>query len=115
MPPKISDRLAALKQKQEALAKQMSVLQQKEKAEARKRDTRRKIIVGGLVLGYMEKDPAFADLVRGLIAKGVTRPHDVAAVVELLPPELVAALLAAPAANASAPAPQEEFRQAAAR
>jgi len=97
MPPKISDRLAVLKQKQEAIAKQMAALQQKEKSEARKKDTRRKIIVGGLVLAYMEKDPAFADVVRGLIQHGVTRPHDVEAVAGLLPennappaPQLVA-------------------------
>lgn len=85
MPPKISERLTALKQKQEALARQVNALQQKEKAEARKLDTRRKIIVGGLVLGYMEKDPSFADVVRGLIQHGVTRPHDLAAVAGLLP------------------------------
>jgi hypothetical protein len=72
----------------------MSALQQKEKAETRKRDTRRKIIVGGLVLAYIEKDPAFADKIRELIAGGVTRPHDVAAVADLLP------------ANNAPPAPQ---------
>jgi hypothetical protein len=94
MPPKISDRLAALKQKQEAIARQVNALQQKEKSESRKRDTRRKIIVGGLVLAYMEKDPAFADVVHGLIRHGVTRPHDVEAVAGLLPE------------NSAAPAPQ---------
>jgi hypothetical protein len=97
MPPKISDRIKALKEKQDALAKQVNALQQREKSEARKRDTRRKIIVGGLVLAYMEKDPAFADVVRGLVKHGVSRPHDLAAVSGLLPedhappaPQLVA-------------------------
>jgi len=119
MPPKISDRLAALKQKQEAIAKQMAALQQKEKAEGRKRDTRRKIIVGGIVLAYMEKDPAFADVVHGLIRQNVARPHDVAAVADLLPADVVAKLAAPPepASNTDAPkaeSPSVDFRKMAA-
>ena len=41
----------------------LNTLEQKSKTEARKRDTRRKIIVGGAVIAQMEKDQTFADAV----------------------------------------------------
>lgn len=42
----------------------------------RKRDTRRKIIAGGLALKHMEFDPAFAETMRKLIREQVERPED---------------------------------------
>ena len=47
----ISGRIAQLKQKQEQLARRLNALEQKEKSQTRKLDTRRKIIVGGAVVG----------------------------------------------------------------
>ena len=49
----ISGRIAQLKQKQEQLARRLNALEQKEKSQTRKLDTRRKIIVGGAVLGVI--------------------------------------------------------------
>jgi len=49
MPADISKRIAQLKQKQEQLAHRLNALEQKEKSQTRKLDTRRKIIVGGAV------------------------------------------------------------------
>lgn len=80
----IDARIAAEKAKIERAAQKLNALQQKAKSETRKRETRQKIIVGGLVLAYMEKDPSFADRIRDLIAGGVIRPHDREAVGELL-------------------------------
>jgi hypothetical protein len=81
----ISKRIAQLKQKQEQLARRLNALEQKEKSEARKLDTRRKIIVGGVVLSEMQKDQFLADLIQDLLARYVARPNDRAALADLLP------------------------------
>ena len=82
----ISGRIAQLKQKQEQLARRLNALEQKEKSQTRKLDTRRKIIVGGAVLSEMHKDPEFAAVVRALLLRYVARPNDRAAVADLLAP-----------------------------
>ena len=82
----ISGRIAQLKQKQEQLARRLNALEQKEKSQTRKLDTRRKIIVGGAVLSEMHKDPEFAAVVRALLLRYVARPNDRAAVADLLTP-----------------------------
>ena len=82
----ISERIAYLKQQREKLGQKLNKLEQKEKSQARKLDTRRKIIVGGAVLAEMLKDPDFASLVRTLLARYVARPNDRQAVADLLPP-----------------------------
>lgn len=91
-----ASKIAALKSKKQQLAKRLSALEQKEKTDARKRETRQKIIVGGLVLAHMQKDEGFARVVRGLLVEHVTRPHDREAVAELLN--------AAPGASGAKPA-----------
>ena len=58
----VEERIARIKQQREALAQRLNALEQKSKSEARKRDTRRKIIVGGAVIAQMEKMPDFANL-----------------------------------------------------
>ena len=63
----ISGRIAQLKQKQEQLARRLNALEQKEKSQTRKLDTRRKIIVGGAVVAEMQKDPEFASVVRAAL------------------------------------------------
>jgi hypothetical protein len=85
MPPPLSDRIAALKAKQDQLAARLKPLEAKAKLEDRKRDTRRKIIVGGTVLAAMEKDQAFAAGVAALLARWVERPNDRAVIADLLP------------------------------
>ena len=82
----ISGRIAQLKQKQEQLARRLNALEQKEKSQTRKLDTRRKIIVGGAVLSEMHKDPEFAAVVRAMLLRYVARPNDRAAVADLLTP-----------------------------
>ena len=82
----ISERIAQLKQKQEQLARRLNALEQKEKSQTRKLDTRRKIIVGGAVVAEMHKDAEFAAVVRALLLRYVARPNDRAAVADLLAP-----------------------------
>ena len=55
----VDERIARIKQQREALAQRLNALEQKSKSEARKRDTRRKIIVGGAIIAQMEKVPDF--------------------------------------------------------
>lgn len=43
---------------------------------ARKRDTRRKIIVGGLALKHADLDPKFGEALKKLIQEHVKRPED---------------------------------------
>jgi len=50
----------------------------------RKRDTRRKVITGAVVLAHAARDPAFRQIVRVLLQEHVTRPIDRAALADLL-------------------------------
>jgi hypothetical protein len=81
----VSEQLAAIRAKQAVLAVRENKLQQKAKVEARKLDTRRKIIVGGAVLAHMDKHPDFAKTMTGILAASVGRPIDRAVVADLLP------------------------------
>ena len=76
--PKLTDaeRLAALKQKKAALESQIAKLTAKEKAEERKLDARRKIIVGGAVMAHAKIDAAFGHALRQVLKAAVTREAD---------------------------------------
>jgi hypothetical protein len=86
MPKPIDDRIAALKAKKEKLAAQLNTLQAKSKVADRKRDTRRKIIIGGAVLAALEKDRSIAPTVTRFLAAHVTRPKDREVIADLLAP-----------------------------
>ena len=85
MPSALELRIASIKAKKDALGARLNVLEAKAKNEDRKRDTRRKIVVGGAVLAAMEKDGVLAMRVRELLARSVTRPHDREVLADLLP------------------------------
>lgn len=72
----ITDKIAALKARQEELAAQLSALTAKAKVEDRKRDTRRKIVIGGAILAALETDTGLADTLRRVLTAHVTRPMD---------------------------------------
>jgi len=80
----ITDKIAALKARQEELAAQLSALTAKAKVEDRKRDTRRKIVIGGAILAALETDTALADTLRRVLTANVTRPMDRDVVSDLL-------------------------------
>jgi hypothetical protein len=102
MPKPVAERIAALKQKQEKLAARLNTLSAVAKKEDRKRDTRRKIVVGGSVLLAMEKDPILAERVKAALAQTVGRPIDREVVADLLPPSPAGAAGMAALAAASA-------------
>lgn len=82
----ISERLASIKAQQEKLAAKERQLEAKDRSEQRKRETRRKIVVGAAVLTAIEKDPAFAHSVMRILAASVGRAQDKEVIADLLPP-----------------------------
>jgi len=70
------NRLEALKKKQDQLKAQIAALEAREKLAERKRDTRRKIVVGGAVLAHAALHPAFAAELASVLRTAVTRDSD---------------------------------------
>lgn len=60
---KKSKRLELLKKKQEQLKNQIQLLEASEKARERKRDTRRKILIGAYYFDKAKKDEEFGKIV----------------------------------------------------
>ena len=85
MPKDYADRIAKIQEQRKKLDARLNTLSQKASAEARKRDTRRKIIVGGAVISQIEKHPDFAALVGKLLDASVGRQSDRDAIADLLP------------------------------
>ena len=81
----LPDRIADLKSRQKQLADQLNSLEAKARTEERKRDTHRKIVVGGAVLEEIGHDEALARKVRELLAKRTLQPKDREALADLLP------------------------------
>jgi exonuclease III len=82
----VSERIAKIKAKKEQLAAKLSKLEASEKAVTRKRDMRRKIIVGGALLAAIEKDSLLASRIRSVLGDQVTNPKDREFIADLLPP-----------------------------
>lgn len=59
-------------------------LRQNFRKAGRRLDTRRKIVIGGMVMAAMKDDPQFRAQISALLRERVTRPLDVAAVAEWL-------------------------------
>jgi len=60
------------------------LLEAEEKTAERKRDARRKIIVGGAVLAHAALHPAFAAELRSVLQAAVTRDKDKEAIADLI-------------------------------
>ena len=80
----ISEQIANLKAQKEKLAARLNTLEAKAKQDNRKRDTRRKIVVGAAVLAAFDHEPALAAQVRKVLAAFVTRPNDKSVIADLL-------------------------------
>lgn len=74
--PPMSKRREKLEKRKAQIEAQLDDISAREKAQARKDDTRRKIIIGGLVMARMEKDADFKATIDALIERGVTRAVD---------------------------------------
>lgn len=79
-----SEKIATLKARQEKLAAQLNALTAKAKQEDRKRDARRKIVIGGAILAAIENDPSLAEMISLALALNVTRPADLEVIADLL-------------------------------
>jgi hypothetical protein len=79
----VAELIARLKGKGQKLGLRLNSPERE--AKDRKLDTRRKIVVGGVVIAEMEKDPDFANAIQTLLLRYVGRPHDRRAIAELLP------------------------------
>jgi hypothetical protein len=82
----VQTRINRIKEKREALAQRLNTLERQAKTAERKRDTRRKIIIGGAVLVHLDKDPAFAASIRSLLGASVGRINDREVIADLLAP-----------------------------
>jgi hypothetical protein len=97
----LTDKIAALKARQEKLALQLTTLSTKARQEDRKRDTRRKILVGGAILAAIDSDTGLADMVRLVLDMSATRPADREMLADLLKPARPADTRPAAADNAA--------------
>lgn len=69
-----AEKIADLEKKEAQIRAQLNREKSKLKDDERKRDTRRKIIVGALALEH--KDSTFQETLRRLLNQYVTKPHD---------------------------------------
>jgi len=78
MAPRKSDeeRLEELLKKKEQLKNQIQAKEAKLRKKDRARDTRRKVVMGGMVFAHMEHDPEFKAMIWGLAERLVTRRLD---------------------------------------
>lgn len=69
---------------EDQLAARLQLIANAEKAKARKRDARRKIVAGAALLAEAAHDPAVRQVVRAVLQARVTRPLDRAVIADLL-------------------------------
>jgi hypothetical protein len=79
----LDEQLASLKQKKEAIEKQLSAVETRKKETDRKLDTRRKIIVGGALITHSEIDSDFRQAMQSALQKAVA-PKDRPLVADLI-------------------------------
>ena len=79
-----AEKIAALKAQKEKLVARIVREEGKARGIERKRDTRRKIVVGAAVLMAIEKDADLAQRVRQLLAAQVGRANDREVIADLL-------------------------------
>jgi hypothetical protein len=84
MPKNYGEQIEKLKAQRQKIERRLNTLEQKAIDKGHKRDTRRKIIVGGAVLAEMQIDADFANVIQGLLARHVERPNDREAITDLL-------------------------------
>lgn len=76
MRPSNQNRIESLRSRRAQIDAELARLEAKAKGEARKADTRRKILLGAVVMQEMISDPSLEKLVMDLVAKNLVRPRD---------------------------------------
>jgi hypothetical protein len=71
-----AERKRLLEEQKKKIEARLEALSAREKLAERKRDTRRKVIVGAAVLAHAEIDPAFAAELKRVLRRAVQRPAD---------------------------------------
>jgi hypothetical protein len=69
-------KLAALLEREAAIKAKIAALQSREKAQARKDETRLKILVGAAFLADAELNPATGDIIREVLQRAITLDRD---------------------------------------
>jgi len=72
----MSTKLEKLKQQQEKIKAQIQKEEAKKKIQNRKFDTRRKILIGAVVMERMKKDRALSEKVKKILTESLTRDND---------------------------------------
>lgn len=76
MRPSNQNRIESLRSRRAQIDAELTRLEAKARGEARKADTRRKILIGALVLQEMTSNPDLEKLVMELAAERLTKPRD---------------------------------------
>ncbi|MCP1561921.1 UNVERIFIED_ORG: hypothetical protein M2438_005192 [Methylobacterium sp. SuP10 SLI 274] len=84
MPATRNERIEAARLRLEQAKNRLRQLEARASQEERKRDTRRKIILGGLLLDAAGKEPRYAGLISELLGR-ITRTQDKAAFADWSP------------------------------
>lgn len=78
------DLLRVRREKAERLKAQIAALEERKKTEDRRRDVRRKIVVGAAVLAHAEADAIFCEALRAVLRSAVARDADKMVVADLI-------------------------------
>ncbi len=90
------DRLKQLQQRRDQLNAQLAALEARNRQADKKRDDRRKILLGALVLADLQQRPELRAYLRERLPNFLTRPEDRKLFTDLFPPEDVPATNASP-------------------
>lgn len=76
MPRSTEAQLEALKKRKSQVEAQISALNARRQKDAKRQDTRRKVVAGAILLEHCEHDSGFKELVGSLLDRFLTRPVD---------------------------------------
>lgn len=100
MPKSSEKQLEALKAKKKQIEAKITALNARQQKEAKRLDTRRKVVAGAIALEHCEHDPNFKELLGSLLDRFLTRPVDRELFIELFG---IAPALPAPAVQNEKP------------
>ena len=99
--------IAEEEKKSEQVKARIAELKAQQRADERKRENHRKIVVGAAVIAHVKIDPRFRKEVRDALTKAVTDPKHKAVIADLLDEEAFHAAMRAAAKKADAEAKDE--------
>ena len=76
MRPSNQERIEALRVRRAEIDAELSRLSARARADSRKQDTRRKILIGAVILQEMQDKPEFRDYVHSLLKARLSKPRD---------------------------------------